>query len=107
MVPKENRLPYEELCGRGYQEMATPYFLIKARPNSLAKNRFSVIISTSVVKKAAKRNFLRRQVKSAFLNIPQKGFDLFIILRSRAAFSQKHIFQEALNKAITSLIPHL
>lgn len=106
MVPRENRLPHKELLGRGYQEVATPYFLIKVRHNSLIKNRFSVVIGVSAVKKAAQRNFLRRQAKSALLSIPQKGFDIFIILRSRATLSRKHIFQKALDRAITSLIPH-
>lgn len=107
MVPRELRLPYKEFRVRGYQEMATPYFSVKIRPNSLKKNRFGIIVGTSSVKSAARRNFLRRQAKSVFFTVPQKGFDLLVVLRPHATLPQKRVFRKALSDAITSLISHL
>ena len=107
MVAPKSRLPYEEFRTHGYREVATPYFSVKARRNSLKQNRCGVIVSVSSAKKAVRRNFLRRQAKSTLLKIPQEGFDFFVVVRRRAALSPKNIFKKELHTAITSLIPRL
>jgi len=107
MAAQKERLPYEEFRTRGYQEIITPYFSVKARRNTLKKNRFGIIISTSVIKSAARRNFFRRQAKVVSHTISQKGFDFFIILRPQATLTKKQIFQETLQKAVASLISHI
>jgi ribonuclease P protein component len=104
MVPQKSRIPFKELRFRGYREAATPYFLVRVRRNALKKNRLGVVIGVSSVKSAARRNFWRRQIKSVFLAIPQKNFDFVVVLRPRAAFPSKRIFQKKLNEAMTSLI---
>jgi ribonuclease P protein component len=109
MVSKGSRLPYEEFRARGYRGTATPYFLVKAKKNSLKKNRFGVIITASLIKSAARRNFWRRQAKSTFLSLetPPDGFDVFVVLRSRLTLPQKNTFKEVLGKSIISAISHL
>ena len=70
MVPKESRLPYKEFREHGYREATTPFFSVKARKNVLGENRLGVVVRVSSVKSAARRNFLKRQVKTVFLSIP-------------------------------------
>jgi ribonuclease P protein component len=107
MVPKKSHLPFEELRARGYREVATPYFLARARQNSSKKNRLGVVISASSAKNAARRNFWRRQIKSIFLEAQQKNFDLVVVLRPRATLITKHVFQKTLRDTIISLTSRL
>lgn len=107
MASRKSRLPHEEFSTRGYREVATPYFLMRARKNSLRENRIGVIIGVSSVKSATRRNFWRRQVKSVLAEVLQKGFDFLIIIRRPAALSRKSIFRKALNEAASSLISNL
>jgi ribonuclease P protein component len=107
MIPRASRLPYEEFRARGYREMATPYFSVKVRKNSLRKNRFGIVIGVAAIKSAARRNFWRRQAKSVFLEMPQRGMDVLIILHSRVALPVKSIFRKSLGDAIISLLPQI
>jgi ribonuclease P protein component len=104
MLPQKHRLPYKEFRVRGYQEVATPYFLVKARRNPTKENRFGVVIGVSSVKSAARRNFWRRQSKSVFLAVPQEGLDLLVIFRPHTKLPSKNVFQKSLSEAIASLI---
>jgi ribonuclease P protein component len=107
MVARKSRLPYEEFRARGYREMATPCFSVRARKNSLKENRFGVIAGVSSIKNAAHRNFWRRQTKFILLKVPQKGFDFLVILRRPTALSSKSVFRKTLSITVASLISSL
>ena len=84
-----------------------PCLSVKAKKNSLGKNRLGVIVGVSSVKNAACRNLLRREAKSILLTVPQKEFDLLVVLRSGAALLPKRTFQKKLSDAIVSLTSNL
>jgi ribonuclease P protein component len=107
MVPRSSRIPFREFRAHGYQELATPYFSVKAKKNSFGRNRFGVIVGISSVKTAARRNFFRRQAKSVFLTVPQKRVDLLVFLRPGVATLKKKYFRKTLSSAIATLIPRL
>ncbi len=52
----------EKLAKTG-KRLASVFFIIKYKPNSLDLSRWIIIVSTKVSKKAVKRNRLRRQIK--------------------------------------------
>ena len=104
MLPKGSRLPYEEFRARGYRTAPTPLFLLKAKPNSTGKNRLGIIIGTSSIKSAARRNLWRRRVKTVFLSVSQKGFDLLVIFSPHTTLPSEKVFKKTLGAAITSLI---
>jgi ribonuclease P protein component len=107
MVSKTSRLPYKEFRERGYREITMPGLSVKVKKNSLGKNRLGVIVGVSSVKNATRRNLLRREAKSILLTVPQKEFDLLVILRSGAALLPKRTFQKKLSDAIVSLTSNL
>ena len=102
-MSRKYHLPHEEFRARGYLETTTPYFSLKARQNSLKRYRLSVVIGAASIKRAAQRNFWRRQVKSVFLESPQKNFDFLVVLRPHATPPSKRVFRKKLNEAIISL----
>jgi ribonuclease P protein component len=107
MVSRTSRLPYEEFRARGYREMTTPYFSIKAKRNFRKEGRFGMIVSASSIKNAVQRNFWRRQAKSVFLKIAPCGFDIFVILRRPVASSQRGAFRKTLGDTMMFLISNL
>ncbi|MFH0955921.1 MAG: ribonuclease P protein component [Candidatus Falkowbacteria bacterium] len=67
-------------------------FRIKVLANELETNRYGIIISTNVSKKAVARNKLKRQFRAAIKEFDKKlarGFDLVIIVFP-AALNQKY-----------------
>ena len=107
MISRGSRLPYDEFRARGYRQITTLHFLVKAKRNLLKKNRFGFVASAASIKKATQRNFWRRQAKTAFLKIPPKGLDLLMILRRSAPLSDKSVIHMELNKTISTLISDL
>ena len=69
-------------------------FRIKVLANKLGFNRYGIVISTKVSKKAVKRNKLKRQFRSIIKEFDKKiiaGFDLVIIV-SPIALNQEYKF---------------
>lgn len=105
MLSRVFRLPSSEFLARGYRTVRTPYFSLKAKPNGLPKNRIGVIISVAAVKKATKRNFWKRQVKTAYSRWhTTKGFDFLLVFSKQGEFLRRAEFQVELQKAFSLLL---
>lgn len=60
-------------------------FLLKARRNKVGYNRYCIVISTKVSKKAVARNKVRRRVRAHLARHNQElaqGFDVMIVCRT-------------------------
>lgn len=105
MFKKEQRITKdrefkEVFKGKGHGDAALN---VKIAPNDLKYNRYGVVISTKISKKATRRNYLKRQIRAALSgneNKIKKGFDIVVIGRSELRdFKRKEI--------ATSLSRHL
>ena len=100
MLPKKNRLPREAFRARGYRAVATPFFSIKIKNNTLGGNRIGVIIGKSVDKRATRRNFLERQTKSLLLKMPDNREDVIVTIFPKANLLFKKQFAEEIKKTL-------
>ena len=86
MLKKINRIRKDKEFDRVFKTGHSFYgrvLGIKATDNDLGTNRFGIIISTKVSKKAVIRNKFRRQIRAIIrLNLPllKEGFDVVIIV---------------------------
>ena len=101
MLPRISRLPYSEFRSRGYLTVATPFFAlkIKKRTGGMNENRIGVIISTAVLKSAARRNFWKRQARVNFKLIPDAGNDFLVIFSKNIKNRTTKEFKEAFLRA--------
>ena len=87
MLPSENRLrlqkDFKYIFKKG-RTVNSSALLIKTVKKQAPKNRFGIIISNKISKKAVERNKIRRRIKS-WINKNQtkikKGFDIIIITK--------------------------
>jgi ribonuclease P protein component len=84
MVPQKARLPREAFSDRGYRRVTSPFFSLKFKENTAGSNRIGVIIGKSVDKRATRRNFLERQVKTELLILPNFHNDLIMTVFPKA-----------------------
>ena len=97
MLAKRLRLAKEKDFKRIFKQGESSYakiFGIKVLANELKINRYGIVISASVSKKAVERNKLKRQLKAVIKEFDEKiihGFDLVIIV-APAALNQKYEF---------------
>lgn len=66
----------------------TRFFRVKTVPNELAYARIGVVLSNKVIKKAAKRNRKKRQIREATQQLfPQlkTGYDIVVIAQNEVA----------------------
>ena len=86
MLPKHSRLPPSEFNARGYRTVRTPAAALKIKRNTFSENRIGVVVGAAAVKKAVRRNVLKRQAKNFFLRKEmQRNMDILVIFSSRAA----------------------
>lgn len=98
------RLPYSEFQIRGYAVVKTPFFSLKAKRNTLQKNRIGVVVGAAAVKSAVRRNFWKRQVKNLFEKQDmQKGTDILVIFSSRISSLTKKQFENEFKKALVTI----
>ncbi len=97
MLAKQGRLTKEKDFKKIFKQGKSSYnkiFGIKILANGLEVNRYGVVISTKVSKKAVERNKLKRQFRAAIKGTDKKliqGFDLVIIVLP-AALNQEYKF---------------
>ena len=80
------RRDIEKLAKTG-KGLRSVFFIFKILPNKLEKNRWVIIVSTKVSKKAVIRNRLRRQVREIIrLNFldDKMGLDIMVIVKNNA-----------------------
>ena len=83
MFKKENRL----VPGIRFNDsrfIASPQFTLKEKKNGLNVNRFGIVVSKKIDKRAVGRNEIKRFIRTAIMNLDRKmntGHDILIIVR--------------------------
>lgn len=103
MLPQSIRLPKKEFDNKNYKTVKTPFFLLKTKKNSLEYSRIGVVIGKSVYKEANKRNFWKRQAKSALVKKGPQGNDLLLIFLSAKTPLTKKVFQTILLESFNNI----
>ena len=97
MMAKQSRLVKEKDFQKIFKRGKSSYcqiFSIKILANELKANRYGIVISTKVSKKAVERNKLKRQFREALKWFDKKlinGFDLVVVVFP-AALNQEYKF---------------
>lgn len=109
MLAKQHRLvkqkDFEKVFkqGRAYY---TKLFGTKTLANQLEFNRFGIVISTKVSKKATERNRLKRQVRQAVRDLDKNlksGLDLVIIVLPAILTQEDNTVEDELKKIFIKL----
>jgi len=78
------------------RSFSSPFFIVKVRPNMLLFNRFGLIISKKIEKRAVYRNRIKRLIHSIvveFYDNIKNGIDaLFIIKKSAVGKTRKELY---------------
>lgn len=83
MFKRENRL----LLGtkfNGSNSFSTPQFVLKMKRNTIALNRFGIVVSKKIDKRAVVRNRIKRVFRHALFELNKKmsaGHDILFIAR--------------------------
>ncbi|NMC51376.1 ribonuclease P protein component [Candidatus Kuenenbacteria bacterium] len=101
MLAKNNRLrlkkEYDQVFKKG-QRYSSPFFNLVIHHLVDSKNRFGIIISTNISKKATVRNLLKRRIRAIIkkhLSEFKDGFDIVIIAKiSSVLLSYSELEQE-------------
>ncbi len=97
MLARQSRLVKEKDFKKIFKRGKSSYakiFCLKVLANEFEINRYGIVISTKVSKKAVERNKLKRQIRAVIKEFDKKlmsGFDLAIIV-SPAALNQDYKF---------------
>lgn len=66
MLPKKRRVPREKFTPqRNQRRVVTEYFWARVSRNNLEHNRYAVVVSTKVDKRATRRHFIKRTILDA------------------------------------------
>jgi len=109
MLVKQLRLVKEKDFKRIFKLGKSFYskiFRIKILANELDSNRYGIVISTKVSKKAVERNKLKRQVRASLKEFNRKlikGFDLVVIVSPLALNQEYKTIQSELEKMLFAL----
>lgn len=83
MFKKENRLVPGVKFTNSYSS-ALPQFILKTKTNGLAVNRFGIVVSKKIDKRAVGRNEIKRFFRTALINLYEKmnlGHDILLVIR--------------------------
>ena len=108
MLAKKYRLPIQSVLNKSGRTFSGRSFLIKAFSNQADFNRFGVVISKKVDKRAVKRNWIKRIVldtaKKFVVAENKNKFDVLIIVYPAMIKLEKadiiKELEEALNKIV-------
>ncbi len=112
MLAKKYRLPIQTVLNKSGRNFKSRCFLFKFFLNNLNFNRFGVVISKKIDKRAAERNRLKRIIFDSikkFVFRPadvknKENFDvLIIVLQNMTKFSKTDIIKE-LNESLSKII---
>jgi ribonuclease P protein component len=108
MLAKKYRLPIQTVLNKSGRSFKSSHFLFKSFFNKLKFNRFGVVISKKIDKRAAERNRLKRiffdSVKNFIFTKNTENFDiLVIILRNMTKLQKADIIKE-LNESLAKII---
>lgn len=109
MLTKNRRLvkekDFQKTFKRG-KSFYAKFFGVRAVANNLAHNRYGIVISTKVSKKAVERNKLKRQIRAMLKGFDKSlnsGYDLIIMVLP-AALNQEF---KALNAELEKILLQL
>lgn len=109
MLARRHRLvkekDFEKIFKRG-KSFYTKLLGIKILANELAANRFGIIVSSKISKKASARNRLKRQIRQAARELDQElrpGFDLVIMVLPGFLRQDYKTIKSELEKIFTKL----
>lgn len=83
MFKRENRLARDARLNNFYLSSA-PEFVLKERKNELTRNRFGIIVSKKIDKRAVVRNKIKRIFRSSLVDLNKNmtvGHDILFIVR--------------------------
>lgn len=83
MFKRQNRLPGGIFNSSSI--FTTPLFVLKVKDNSLSLNRFGIVVSKKIDKRAVGRNRIKRMLREilvGFSNEMTSGHDMLIIVRT-------------------------
>lgn len=83
MFKKENRL-VPGIRFNDSRPITNPQFILKEKKNGLNVNRFGIVVSKKIDKRAVGRNKVKRFLRTAIMNLDRKmntGHDILIIVR--------------------------
>ena len=86
MLEKKYRLPWGVRFDKS-RSVSTLQFIVKVKPNTLLFNRFGVIVSKKIDKRAVVRNRIKRLIHSIIEEVYKKmkyGNDILILVRNNS-----------------------
>lgn len=105
MFKRENRLVPGIRFGNSYS-FSVPQFVLKQKKNGLMLNRFGIIVSKKIDKRAVERNRIKRMFRTSLLDLNKNmmpGHDILFITRIGVLNKTKEenysIIKSALEKA--------
>lgn len=102
MFKRENRLVGGARFNNSYSN-AVPQFVLKVRKNDLALNRFGIVVSKKIDKRAVVRNKVKRIFRNALLNLNKNiisGHDILFIVKIGSLNKTREEIQLSIKKAI-------
>lgn len=105
MLKRENRLVRGVRFNNSHS-FSTPQFVLKERKNGLMRNRFGIVVSKKIDKRAVVRNNLKRFLRTSLTNLDRKmshGYDMLFITKKEILGKTKEenllAIENALEKA--------
>lgn len=105
MFKRENRL-VPGINFRNSYSLSIPQFIFKQKKNGLLVNRFGIVVSKKVDKRAVVRNKIKRMFRSFLLDLNKKmvsGHDILFVMRigilSKTKEENQELIKAVLEKA--------
>ena len=109
MLARQSRLVKEKDFKKIFKRGKSSYakiFCLKVLANELEINRYGIVISTKVSKKAVERYKLKRQIRAAVKELDKKlnrGFDLVVVAYPAAKNQPYEFIKSELGKILLTL----
>ena len=100
MLNKKNKLPIKGRLNT-LTTIVSPLFIVKIAKNQEEKNRFAIIVSKEVDKRAVYRNKLKRSISEGIKGVMEElkqGHDFLIISKKAALAKNAYDIEQELRK---------
>lgn len=102
MFKRENRLA-GDVRFKGFHSFSAPQFVLRVKKNRLTINRFGIVVSKKVDKRAVVRNKIKRFLRTKLANLDKKmsfGHDILFIVRKEILNRTKEENQLAIENVL-------
>lgn len=102
MFKRENRLVYGVKFNNSYN-FSVPQFILKTKSNGLLLNRFGIVVSKKIDKKAVIRNKIKRIFRSSLVDLNNNmtvGHDILFIVKPGILSKKKEEIQLAIKSTL-------